>query len=307
MYFKDFLNYKDDFLSYIDVEKNLTYNTQRSYKSDLNLFIIFWEKILDKDKEKISLRRALERYFVNLFYKKIDKSSVARKISCFKSFELFAKKLGKKISLKLKRPRVDKKLPTYLTIDEIFYLLDTIKDDELPSKRPIRDKTIFEILYATGIRCSELCSIKYSDIDMTEKTIRITGKGRKERFVLFGKQAKKRIIEYLKKERPTITSQTDLLFVSQRNIPLNPRTVQRVIQMFRNFLQGNKAITPHKIRHSFATHLLNQGADLRVVQELLGHATLSSTEKYTHVTSAQLADMCDSIHPLNNMAKKKKE
>lgn len=305
MYFEEFLHCKDDFLSYIDVERNLTHNTQRSYKSDLNLFIIFWETITEKNKEKISLRRALERYFVNLFYKKIDKSSVARKISCFKSFELFTKKLGKKISLKLKRPRIDKKLPTYLTVDEIFYLLDTVKDDELPSKRPLRDKAIFELLYATGIRCSELCGIKYSDIDMPQKTIRITGKGRKERFVLFGKKAQQKIEQYLTHERPNITDPHDLLFVSQRNIPLNPRTIQRIIQMFRNFLQGNKAITPHKIRHSFATHLLNQGADLRVVQELLGHETLSSTEKYTHITSTQLADMCDSIHPLNSMKKKK--
>ncbi|MCF7899890.1 tyrosine-type recombinase/integrase [Candidatus Babeliales bacterium] len=305
MYFEEFLHYKDDFLSYIDIERNLTHNTQRSYKSDLNLFITFWETITEKNKEEISLRRALERYFVNLFYKKIDKSSVARKISCFKSFELFAKKLGKKISLKLKRPRIDKKLPTYLTVDEIFYLLDTVKDDELPSKRPLRDKAIFELLYATGIRCSELCGIKYSDIDIPQKTIRITGKGRKERFVLFGKKAQQKIEQYLTHERPNITDPHDLLFVSQRNIPLNPRTIQRIIQMFRNFLQGNKAITPHKIRHSFATHLLNQGADLRVVQELLGHETLSSTEKYTHITSTQLADMCDSIHPLNSMKKKK--
>lgn len=305
MNFKDFLSCKDDFLSYIDVERNLTHNTQRSYKSDLNLFITFWKTIIKNNTEDIPLRRALERYFVNLFYKKVDKSSVARKISCFKSFELFAKKAGKKISLKLKRPKIDKKLPTYLTVDEIFYLLDSVKDDELPSKRPYRDKAVFELLYATGMRCSELCSIHFKDIDMEQKTIRILGKGRKERFVLFGKQAKKRIELYLKHERPNSHDPQDLLFVSQRNIPLNPRTVQRIIQMFRNFLQGNKAITPHKIRHSFATHLLNQGADLRVVQELLGHATLSSTEKYTHVTSAQLSQMCDTLHPLNSMKKKK--
>lgn len=303
MYFEEFKQYKSDFLSYINVEKNLSLNTQKSYKSDLSLFSYFWQQISKTDTEKIPLRRAIERYFVKLFHQKIDKSSVARKISCFKSFENFLRTVGVVISLKLKRPRVDKKLPVYLSVDEIFYLLDAIPNEKLPSKKPIRDKAIFELLYATGIRCSELCGIKMQDIDMDEKVIRISGKGRKERYVLFGKKAKQKILEYLEKERPTVTDPKDKLFVSRSNVPLNQRTVQRVIRMFRSFLHGNKNITPHKIRHSFATHLLNQGADLRVVQELLGHQTLASTEKYTHVTSTQLAQMCDTIHPLNSMKK----
>ncbi|MFS8506584.1 MAG: tyrosine-type recombinase/integrase [Candidatus Babeliales bacterium] len=303
MYFEDFKKYKNDFLTYINIEKNLSLNTQKSYKGDFKLFSDFWTRIEQEDAEKIELRRALERYFVFLFHKKIDKSSVARKISCFRSFEQYLKIFDIRLNLKLKRPRIDKKLPTYLTVDEIFYLLDTVQDKDLPSIRPIRDKTIFELLYATGIRCSELCNIKIQDVNLEEKVIRITGKGRKERFALFGKKAKERIIEYLEKERPKPVSDKDFLLVSHVNEPLNQRTVQRVMKMFRSFLQGNKNITPHKIRHSFATHLLNQGTDLRVVQELLGHATLASTEKYTHITSAQLADMCDTIHPLNTMEK----
>lgn len=303
MYFQAFKKYRDDFLSYINIEKNLSLNTQKSYKGDLKLFTDFWTRVEQEESEKIELRRALERYFVFLFHKKIDKSSVARKISCFRSFEQYLKIFDIRLNLKLKRPRIDKKLPTYLTVDEVFYLLDTIKDQDLPSIRPIRDKTIFELLYATGIRCSELCNIKIQDVNLEEKVIRITGKGRKERFALFGKKAKERIIEYLEKERPKPASDKDYLLVSHVNEPLNQRTVQRVMKMFRSFLQGNKNITPHKIRHSFATHLLNQGTDLRVVQELLGHATLASTEKYTHVSSAQLADMCDTLHPLNTMEK----
>jgi len=303
MYFQDFKKYRNDFLSYINIEKNLSLNTQKSYKGDFKLFCDFWTRVEQEESEKIELRRALERYFVFLFHKKIDKSSVARKISCFRSFENYLKIFDIRLNLKLKRPRIDKKLPTYLTVDEVFYLLDTVKDEDLPSIRPIRDKTIFELLYATGIRCSELCNIKIQDVNLEEKIIRITGKGRKERFALFGKKAKERIIEYLEKERPKPVSDKDFLLVSHVNEPLNQRTVQRVMKMFRSFLQGNKNITPHKIRHSFATHLLNQGTDLRVVQELLGHATLASTEKYTHITSAQLADMCDTIHPLNTMEK----
>lgn len=301
MNFKEFERYKDKFLTYIHVEKNLSQNTQKSYRSDFSLFTEFWLRISKTDSEEVTLRRALERYFVYLFHKKIDKSSVARKISCFRSFEDFLKRESIKLGLKLKRPRIDKKLPTYLSIDEIFYLLDAIKDEDLPSKRPIRDKAIFEVLYATGIRCSELCSITIGDVDMVEKIIKISGKGRKERYVLFGKKALQRIKQYLKEERPTVHDKKDPLFVSHVNEPLNERTVQRVVRMFRNFLTGNKNITPHKIRHSFATHLLSQGADLRVVQELLGHQTLASTEKYTHVTSAQLAKMCNELHPLHKM------
>lgn len=303
MFFEEFINHKDQFLQFITLERNLSKNTLKSYKSDLNLFTTFWIKIQEPEPEKLPFRRALERYFVNLFHKKIDKSSVARKISCFKSVEQFLHSLGIKIDLKLKRPRVDKKLPTYLTVDEIFYLLDGIKNEQLPSTHPIRDKAIFELLYATGIRCSELCAITMQDIDLSEKVIKIKGKGNKERYVLFGKKAQERLTQYLDKERPTVHDKTDPLFVSHVNEQLNQRTVQRVVKMFRTFLTGNKNITPHKIRHSFATHLLNQGADLRVVQELLGHATLASTEKYTHVTNAQLQDMCDALHPINDMKK----
>ncbi len=299
MYLSEFMGHKDGFLSYIALEKNLTHNTQRSYKSDLEGFVTFWVHIDTIDSKKNTLKRAIERYFVSLFYKKMDKSSIARKTSCFKSFENYMRTFDVTLSLHLSRPTVDKKLPVYLTIDEIFYLLDSVPDEQMPSKKPLRDKTILELLYATGIRCSELCSITYQDIDMENKTIRIFGKGRKERFALFGSKAKERIENYLTYERPAITNKADFLFVSHNNHPLDPRSVQRIIQSFRIFLKGNKSITPHKIRHSFATHLLNQGADLRTVQELLGHATLASTEKYTHVTTSELAQMCKDMHPFN--------
>lgn len=304
MNIKEFQKHKKDFLTYIEVEKNLSANTQRSYESDLSLFEDFWLQINKKDKQKTTLRRAIERYFVSLFYKKIDKSSVARKISCFKSLERFMRSLGVDINLKLKRPRVDKKLPVYLSVDEVFYLLDTVKDSDLPSKRPVRDKAIFELLYASGIRCSELCNITMGNFDIENKVIKIKGKGRTERMVLFGSKAQKRLKEYLQKERPAPISLTEKLFVNYRNSPLDPRSVQRIMEMFRKFLKGEKKITPHKLRHSFATHMLNQGTDLRIVQELLGHQSLSSTEKYTHVTSAQLADMCDTLHPFNDMTDK---
>ena len=210
------------------------------------------------------------------------------------------------LKLKLNRPRLDKKLPIYLSVDEVFYLLDAVTDEQLPTKKPARDKAIFELLYATGIRCSELVAIQFKDLDMNNKTIRILGKGKKERIVLFGQKAQTRIIEYLERERPKYAYAHEHLFVSNRLEALTPRTVQRIFEMFRSFLKFEKHITPHKIRHSFATHLLNQGADLRVVQELLGHKSLASTEKYTHVSLEDLTKLCDTIHPFNTTLKPKK-
>ncbi len=301
MILQDFEIQVKDFLTYLDVERNLSKNTQRSYQSDLDLFIQFWKSIVDEN--DISLRTALDRYFVALFHQQVDKSSIARKTSCFKTLERFLCARGHKVAFKLKRPSVNRKLPTYLNVDEIVYLLDTVKDTDLKTKRPIRDKAIFELLYATGIRCSELCSITFAHIDITQKTIRIMGKGRKERIVLFGTKAQERIQAYLEKERPTVFNPNQALFVNYKNEPLTPRSVQRIIESFRFFLKGHKNITPHKLRHSFATHLLNQGVNLREIQELLGHKTLSSTEVYTHVTQQELIKEYHETHPFNNKNK----
>jgi site-specific recombinase XerD len=304
---KEFKDKVTEFITHLEVERNLSGNTLRAYDSDLKQFLLFWEEQERLKVENSGLRQVIERYLVSLFYKKIDKSSIARKFSCFKSFEKFLKTYGIDLKLKLTRPRLDKKLPVYLSVDEIFHLLDNTKDEELPTRRPIRDKTIFEMLYATGMRCSELVSIRIGDIDMENKTVRICGKGSKERIVLFGDKAKNKINQYLTVERPQVHDANEKLFLNNRGTPLTSRSIQRVIEMFRQFLKIDRPITPHKIRHSFATHMLNQGVDLRVVQELLGHKTLSSTEKYTHVSLDDLSRICDSKHPIHTMIKNRKE
>jgi integrase/recombinase XerC len=297
---------KAEFLTYLEVERNLSKHTLRAYESDLNQFTIFWQQLPVLDQQNLSFRQIIERYLVSLFYKKIDKSSIARKFSCFKSFAVFLQAQNIHLNLDLKRPRLDKKLPIYLSIDEIFHLLDTVQDSQLPTRHPIRDKTIFELLYATGVRCSELVGIRLHDIDMINKTIRIKGKGNKERFVLFGQKAKDKIELYCAQERPEPQRSDEFLFLNYRDEQLTARSVQRIVEMFRKFLKLERQITPHKIRHSFATHLLNQGADLRIVQELLGHKTLSSTEKYTHVSLDDLARLCETIHPLNTIMSEEK-
>lgn len=296
-------NHKENFIIYLRVEKNLSDHTVRAYESDLKQFFNFWQQLGTDEKKLLSMRQIIERYLVNLFHKKIDKSTIARKFSCFKSFEKFLKTHGIVLKLKLQRPRLDKKLPIYLSVDEIFYLLDTIADDQLPTKKPARDKAIFELLYATGVRCSELVAMRFKDLDMSSRQIRIIGKGKRERIVLFGQKAHDKLQQYLENERPRPADANEHLFLNNRTEPLTVRTVQRIFEMFRGFLKFEKQITPHKIRHSFATHLLNQGVDLRTVQELLGHKTLSSTEKYTHVSLEDLTKLCDTIHPMSGKVK----
>lgn len=292
------------FLDYLQIERQLSIHTIRSYKSDLEGFINFCTATLKTEKSPLSLRQIIERYLMSLYHKKIKKSSIARKFSCFQSFSKFVSTQGIELHLQIKRPRLDKKLPIYLSVDEIFHLLDTISEKELPTKFPLRDKAIFELLYATGIRCAELVNIRIGDIQFSQKTIRIQGKGKRERIVLFGEKAYKKVTAYLEKERPIYQQEREHLFLNYRHEPITTRSIQRIFEMFRKFLKIHRPITPHKIRHSFATHLLQQGADLRVVQELLGHKTISSTEKYTHVSLEDLSTLCDTIHPIKNIIKK---
>ena len=303
---KEFAQQVTNFLEYLRVERNLAINTIRAYRADLQLFVLFWQSLSESDQVALSLRQIVERYLVSLYYKKIDKSSIARKFSCFQSLSKYLQREGTELNLDLKRPRLDKKLPVFLTIEEITHLLDTVPEDELPTPYPIRNKAIFELLYATGVRCSELVGIRLSDIDGAHKTIRIRGKGQKERIVLFGCKAYDRIMSYMKEERPRPHSPDEPLFLSKNRKKLTSRSVQRIVEMFRPFLKIDRPITPHKLRHSFATHLLNQGVDLRVVQELLGHKSLSSTEKYTHISLDKLTQLCNTIHPINAMLNKRK-
>ncbi len=298
MTLKEFKNKIEQFLVYIEVERNLSENTHKAYARDLNQIYHFWNDSTLQEKKELPFSRILERFLVMLYHKKINKSSIARKLSALQSFEKYVLSDGIQLNLKVIRPRIDKKLPVYLSVDEIFYLLDSIKTEDLPTQRPFRDKAIFELLYATGVRCSELISIRIQDIDTDQKTIRIMGKGNKERVVLFGTKAATSLAAYIDHERSPILKNDEFLFLNHRNEQLTSRSIQRIMEMFRSFLKIDRPITPHKIRHSFATHLLNEGADLRAIQELLGHATLASTEKYTHVSTTELITMCDTFHPL---------
>ncbi len=292
-----------DFLQFLEFEKNVSWHTVRAYRADLAQFMSFWERIAHTSPaEAATPDYVMRRYLVAIFYEKMLKTTLSRKLSCLRSFSAYLKTQGIILEVKVKTPRVERKLPVTLSVDEISYLLDSIPIDALPSKSPYRDRALMEMLYATGVRCAELTHMKLSDIDMIEKTVRVMGKGRKERIVLFGEKAKKAVQEYIEHERMKYGfAAHDYLFVGPSGTRLVERTVQRTCEMYRRLLKIERPLTPHKIRHSFATHLLNQGADLRVIQELLGHSSLSTVEIYTHVSSAELARMCDDKHPMNTM------
>ncbi len=293
-----------DFIAFLEVEKNSSPHTIRAYNTDLQQIVQFWHMVKEKEKDiDHPFEKIIRRYATALFYKKISKRSLARKLSCIRSFQNFLKAHGIKLGMNLKSPRPDKKLPITLSIDEIFYLLDSLDNNQLPTKLPLRDKTIFELIYATGVRCSELVGIKLNDINFEEKVIKVMGKGRKERLVLFGSKADASLQNYLQNERPGLvrTKSEQHLFLNCNGGPLTQRSVQRIFEMFRKCLKVDRKLSPHKIRHSFATHLLNQGVDLRIIQELLGHKTITTTEIYTHVSNQHLAQMCNEKHPLNNL------
>jgi integrase/recombinase XerC len=293
-----------EFLTYLVVERNLSRHTIRAYESDLQHLLSYWQLFEEQEQKNYSPQLIIERHLVALYHRKINKTSIARKLSCISSFVKFLSIQGITLELKFSRPRPDKKLPVYLSVEEMQHLLDGIKPEELPTPYPCRDSAILELLYATGMRCSELVSVCMRHINLNEQIITIVGKGNKERIVLFGSKARDKLMQYLSQERPPVKNSAEHLFLNYRQEPLTTRSVQRICAMFRPYLTVQRLLTPHKIRHSFATHLLNQGVDVRVVQEFLGHATLASTEKYTHVSLEDLSRMCDTNHPISRIVKK---
>ncbi len=307
MFLAEFKVHSREFITYLDVQRGLSVHTVRSYELDLAQLINFWQSLPQTESSTLELKTAINKFFVHLYHQQIQKSSIARKVSCFKSFEKFCLQQGKQLQLQLTRPKLEKKLPIYLSVEEMLHLLDNVSPSDIGSDHPLRDRAILELLYATGIRCSELVGIKIKDVDVREKTIRILGKGDRERLALFGTNAAVKLQEYLGKEREKQKDGDEFLFINNRGGQLSSRAIQRTLTMFRQFLKIKRPVTPHKIRHTFATHLLNQGVDLRIVQELLGHRSLSSTEKYTHVTMQRLSQLCDRFHPINNIIKNTKK
>lgn len=277
----DFQQTISDFLLHVRTEKNLSDNTYRAYTSDLKQLELFWQTEENNINTTLSLQTIAQRFHTHLKKQKAGKSTVARKLSCLNSYERYiAQKVGLNLELKLVRPHVPIKQPKYLSKKDITFLLDTLPTESLPTPQPYRDKAILELLYATGIRCSELITITLKDINLKERSIVIRSKRKKARTVFFSATAKEKIILYLENERKPSKSNRESIFLNYRSQPLTTRSIQRICNMFGKFLKTKQSVTPQLLRHSFAIHLIKQGAHIKTVEKLLGYTTSVSIEKY---------------------------
>lgn len=283
----------DMFLEYLKEEKNYSDNTIISYKNDLLEYVNYFNKL-----NILNIKyNDIKDYLMYLYNKKYSNNSVSRKISCIKSFYnyLKLKNLIKTSPVyNIKYPKKDLKLPKFLYYNEIEELFN-IPDTTTPYGQ--RDSLILELLYATGVRVSELVNIKLSDI--IEDEIKVFGKGRKERIVYYGEYASSIMDIYLKDGRKKLLKDktSDYLFINNKSEVLTDRGVRYIIDKLIKETSIKTKISPHSLRHSFATHLLNEGADLKVVQDLLGHKNLSTTSIYTHVSNEHLREVFYKSHP----------
>jgi len=281
----------DKFIRYLEVEKGVSAHTVRAYRKDLSEFSGY----VKTEPEKIDMFD-VRGFIAEQISGGLNKVTVSRRLSSIRSFFKFLYREGyiKANPAKLvSNPRVPKLLPKYLSVDDIFLL---IEKPEGIGFIPARDRAILELLYSSGLRVSELSGLNTDDLNIRETLIKIRGKGRKERIVPVGSKAIDAVKSYLI-ERMLLKSKDRALFLNRRRTRLTDRSVRRIVVKYARALAMNGKIGPHTLRHSFASHLLQGGADLRVIQELLGHSSLSTTQKYTHLDIRHLMDIYDKAHP----------
>ncbi len=275
-----------NFIIYIKIEKNLANNTLDNYQRDLNDFSLYLEKvgIVDINETNHDL---LVNYITTLFDRNYSKSSISRKISCLKSFYkyLYLKEyLSENKASLINLPRKERKIPDFLNKDEMNQFFLTFNDDNILNSR---NKLMVLLMYFTGLRVSELVNLKISQLYLYDKYLKISGKGSKERIIPLNDGLIDPINKYLNKTRRDILgfNYSDYLFVNKNGKPLTRQGFFKIIKKHTSLAMINKNVSPHTIRHSFATHLLNNGIDLRSVQILLGHSDISTTQIYTHINN----------------------
>jgi len=297
----------DLFCRWLTVEKGYSPHTVSNYRRDLCEFGSSTQEDVSCVSEDI-VRRYL--YSIN---SKNKASTVARKLSSIHSFYRFLlqeKRIAADPSARVRPPKQEKHMPVFLSVDEVFALLDSPKEGD---SLFLRDRAMLEMLYSCGMRVAELISLNMADLDFAEEMVRVTGKGRKERYIPVGNPALKAVRSYLP-ERQNVVSQClhrnnkkadgHAFFINSRGGRITTRSVERLVKKYAVRAGILVPVTPHALRHSFATHLLEMGADLRSVQELLGHASLSTTQKYTHLNLDHLMAVYDKAHPrVNNLRK----
>lgn len=294
-----------DFKNYLENEKRFSSHTLRNYISDLKQFQGFLKKVFPEgnDVEKIDVM-VLRGFLGYLHSKELNRRSIMRKLASVKSFFKFLLREGRIKSNHAKiihSPRITKSIPRVMTEEETEIVIETpLKEKKIEGKvgkiKMLRDLAILEMLYATGVRASELVSLKSENLFYQDRVIRIFGKGNKERIVPFGENAAIALKRYLN-EKERMGYDLDYLFLNLRGGKLTSRSLQRIVEKYSKELLSGKKVTPHTFRHSFATHLLSRGADLRTIQELLGHQSLSTTQKYTHIAAVELKKIYEKVHP----------
>jgi integrase/recombinase XerC len=295
------------FLAHLHYERQFSNHTLLGYRNDLQQFCDFLKKVA-KDQPIPDWKEidhfTIREYLAELYVRGLSKASIGRKISSLRSFFSYLQHLGERENNPAKlvtSPRKEKKLPEYLSEDYAAQLVSS-PDDSLFSGA--RDRALMELLYATGIRVSELVGLNWENILLGEQTILVRGKGKKERMVPFGRKAKEALEKYARLHlefsgQPKMQSGLNrkALFLNLCGGRLTARSVRRILNIHVNHCSRQMHVYPHMLRHSFATHLLNAGADLRMIQELLGHESISTTQKYTHVSLEQLLAVYQKAHP----------
>lgn len=284
--------YIDKFINYLKIEKNASRHTITNYLIDLKAFSSFLQ---DKDIAAVD-HLMLRRFLADMRGRAYSKRTVARKLASLRSFFKFLFREGHIKSnpiTVITSPKLDKKLPKFLDVDKVTKLILT---PDTKTDKGLRDRAIMETLYSTGIRVSELVGLDEADMDFISGVIKVLGKGSKERVVPIGEEAISAVRKYIS-SRPKRAKDKDAVFLNSRGGRLTDRSVRRVIDKYIRACSIQEKISPHSLRHSFATHLLDRGADLRSVQELLGHMNLSTTQIYTHITMERLKSVYDKAHP----------
>jgi tyrosine recombinase XerC len=287
-----FSYYIDKFLNYLTIEKNYSNHTITNYHIDLKEFESFLANNGPKDIKEIDYF-ILRKFLSALSGKNLNKRTVSRKISTLKSFFKFMvreEEIKNNPANSLIYPRLEKNLPVFLTEEQVLDIINLPKEDSLLSRR---DKSILEVLYSTGARVSELANLKINDVDLISGIIKVMGKGRKERLLPLGEPA----LLSLKKYLDMRADKNQSLFINKNNGSLTDRGIRLIVDKYIRRAATNLKVSPHTFRHSFATHLLNRGADLRSVQELLGHSSIATTQVYTHLTIDTLKKVYDKAHP----------
>jgi integrase/recombinase XerD len=294
--------YLDDFLDYLRVEAGLSQNTLTAYRRDISQFLQFLQSRGKKSPDSIS-REDLQQFLLHIS-DRMRESAVCRKMSAIRTFSRFLlgeRKISSDFTALVNGPKSRRRLPSVLSTGEAEEIIGFAGKKQKAINIPVsfRDRAIIELLYSCGLRVSELAHLKLSDLNTDFRFLRCLGKGGKERLLPLGERALEALRNYLTLARPQIlrTSSTDVLFLSRRGKPMRREDVFRLIKRCATGAGVAKSVSPHTFRHSFATHLLENGADLRAIQEMLGHSTIATTQIYTHVEAKRLKTLHAKYHP----------